>query len=80
VAVRDEISGDVHDLEEVTTLFSGERGETPIVQDQQLHPPERLQQPSVAAGATSQAECLEQPGHAVIHDGAVVPARLVPEG
>jgi hypothetical protein len=46
----------VHDLQQVLALFGGERGRAPVVEDQQLHPADRLQQPSVAPVAARQGQ------------------------
>ena len=67
----------VHDLQQIAALVAGERRQAPVVQDQQLHPADRLQQASMAAVAAGQGQRLQQSGHAVIDDRAVVPARLV---
>lgn len=70
----------VHDFEQIAPLLAGERGEPPVVEDQQLHPADRLEQPGVAAIAASERQCLQRARHAVVDDGAIVAARLVAEG
>ena len=52
----------VHDLQQVAALLAGERRQAPIVQDQQLHPAERLQQPSIAPVAAGQASASSSLG------------------
>ena len=51
----------VDDFQQIAALLAGERCETPIVEDQQLDPRERLEQPGIAAVAAGERERLEQP-------------------
>src|SRR5208283_2671628 len=57
-----------------------ERFGSPIVEDKQLDPRERAQEPGVAGVAVGDGEIGEEPGHAGVEDGDVLPARLVAEG
>src|SRR3546814_4458905 len=52
----------------------------PVVEDQQVDAGQRLEQPGVAAVAAGERQGLEEPGQAVVEDGAVVAAGLVAEG
>jgi hypothetical protein len=42
----------VDDFEEITTLVAGERGETPVVEDEQVDPRQHLEEPCVASLTT----------------------------
>src|SRR5271155_4959290 len=64
-------------LKNVAALLGGERGEAPIVQDQQLDARQALEQPGMTPIAASECESIEQPWHAMIEDGAIVAAGLV---
>ena len=46
----------VDDLEKVAALLAGQRRQSPIVEDQQLHPAQRLQQPSIPTIAARESE------------------------
>ena len=70
----------VHDLQQVAPLLGGERGQAPVVEDQQLDPGQALQQAGVAPVAARQGERLEQPRQTLVEHRAVVAAGLVAEG
>ena len=57
-------------LKDVATLLGGERGEAPIVQDQQLDARQALEEPGVTPIAACECQGIEQPWHAMIKDGA----------
>jgi hypothetical protein len=67
------------DFEEITLLEMGERRKSPIIQDQELDAPERLEKPGVATIATRERQGLEEPGNALIEHAPPVPAGLVAE-
>ncbi len=69
----------VDDFEQVAALLGGQRGEPPIVEDEQVDAGDAGQQASVAAVAAGERERLEQPRQPVIEDGAIVAAGLVAE-
>ena len=69
----------VDDLEEVAALLGGERGEAPIVEDQQLDARQALEEPRMTPVAACECQGIEQPWHAMIEDGAIVAACLVAE-
>jgi hypothetical protein len=70
----------IDDLEEIATLLAGERGEPPIVEDEEIDARERLEQSSIASVAAGEREGLEQSWKAMIEDGTIVAASLVAEG
>ena len=49
------------DLKYVATLLLGERGEAPIVQDQQVNARQALEEPCMTTVATCECERIEQP-------------------
>jgi hypothetical protein len=51
----------VDDFEEIATLVAGERGEAPIVEDEQVDPRQRLEQPCIASVAAGERQSFEQP-------------------
>src|SRR6266545_2133469 len=69
----------VDDLEEIATLLASERGEPPIVEDEEIDPRQHLEKPSIASVAARERECFEQPRKAMIEDGTIVAAGLVAE-
>ena len=69
----------VDDLQQITRLIEGDRGETPVVKDQEIDPRQGLQQPCVPAIAARERQGIEQPWHAMIEHGAIVAAGLVAE-
>ncbi len=70
----------VDDLQEIAGLILGDGGEPPVVEDQQIDARQALQQTRVTSVAARERKRIEQPGHAMIEHGAIVPARLVAEG
>lgn len=54
-----------------------ERFEPPIVEDEQLHAPERQQDTGIAAVAAGERKIGEELGNALVEDGAIVAAGLV---
>lgn len=66
-------------LEEIVACGGVERLETPVVQDEELHAPERSEQTRIAAIAARQCEVGEELGDALVEDGAIVAAGFVAE-
>ena len=69
----------IDDFEEITTLVAGERGEAPIIEDEQVDPREHLEEPRIASVAAGERQSLEQPWQPMVEDGTVVAAGLVAE-
>ena len=69
----------IDDLEQIAALLAGERGEPPIVEDEELDARRALEQPGIASVAAGERERLEQPRQAMIEDGTIVAAGLVAE-
>ncbi len=65
------------DFEEIALFVLVERGQPPIVQDQQLYARERLQQPCVATVAAGQRQRLEHAGDALIENASSFSASLM---
>src|SRR4029077_3023914 len=57
----------------------GERGEAPIVQDQQLDARQAFEEPRMTPVAACECQGIEQPWQAMVEDGAIVAACLVAE-
>jgi hypothetical protein len=66
-------------LKDVATLFGRQRGEAPIVQDQQLDAGQALEEPGMTPVGACECQGIKQPWHAMIEDGVVVAACLVAE-
>ena len=66
-------------LKDVATLLGGERGEAPIVQDQQLDARQALEEPRMTPVAACECQGIEQPWQAMVEDGAIVATCLVAE-
>ena len=56
-----------------------ERLQAPVIENEQIGAAQVAQKTRVASVATPQGEGLEEPGHALIEDRAVVATRLVAE-
>jgi hypothetical protein len=69
----------LQDLQEVVAGAVIERGETPVVEDQQIDAAERAQEARVAAVAAGERQIVEQTRDALVEDGAIVAAGLVAE-
>jgi len=67
------------DLQQVVALLGGEWLQSPIIEDQQLHPAECPHQPGVATIAACQCEIAEQTWDPLIQDGEIVAACAVAE-
>ena len=67
------------DFEQIARLIGGQRLRSPIVEDEQFGARDRAQQPGVAPVAMRDREIGEQPRHAVVEDGHVLPAGLLAE-
>ena len=69
-------------LEDFQKIMSGggvERLQAPIIENEQIGAAQIAQKTRMASVATRQCKGLEEPGHALIEDRAVVAARLVAE-
>jgi len=66
-------------FEKIAALLAGERGESPVIEDEKIDARERLEQASIASVATGEREGLEQPGKTMIEDGTIIAAGLVAE-
>jgi hypothetical protein len=69
----------IDDLEEVAALLAGKRGEAPVVEDEQLYPRQRLEEPGITPVALGERKSFEQPRKTMIEDGAIIAAGLVTE-
>jgi hypothetical protein len=69
----------VDDFEEIATLLAGERGEAPVVEDEQIDPRQHLEEPCIASVAAGESQGFEQPGQPMVEDGTIVAACLVAE-
>lgn len=67
------------DFEKVSLLGFGEDGQAPIVQNQELDAPERLEEPAIAAIAAGQRQRLEEARDTLIENAFSVTAGFVPE-
>ena len=68
------------DFEEVVTSGGVEGLETPVIEDEQLHPAERPQETGIATIAAGEGEVGEQLGNALVENGAIVTTGFVAEG
>ncbi len=69
----------VDDLEDVATLLGRHGRQAPVVEDQELHACQALQQPCMASVTAGEGQRIEQARHAPVEHGAVVPAGFVAE-
>jgi hypothetical protein len=69
----------IDDFEEITTLLSGERGEAPVVEDEQVDPRQHLEEPCIASVTAGERQSFEQPRQPMIEDRTVVSACLMAE-
>lgn len=67
------------DLQQVVALLGGEWLQSPVIEDQQLHPADCPHQPGVTTIAACQCEIAEQAWDALIQDGMIVATCPVPE-
>jgi hypothetical protein len=67
------------DLQEVAALLGIELLRSPVVEDEKIDAGKGAQELGVAAIAAGEREGCEQPRHAMIEDGEVLPAGLVTE-
>ena len=56
----------IDDFEEITPLLGGEWREPPIVEDEELDPRQRLEEPSIASVAAGERKSFEQPWQAMV--------------
>ena len=68
------------DFQQIVSGSGIERLQTPIIEDQKIGTSEIAQETRMATVAARQREILEQPGHALIEDRAIVATGLVAEG
>src|ERR1700733_15276461 len=69
----------VDDFQQVTPLLRGERGQTPIIEDENLDPGKALEHAGVAPIATRQTETFQHARHTLIEHRAVVALGYLPE-
>src|SRR6266545_3417133 len=69
----------VDDLQQIATLLLRQRGEPPVVEDQQLDACQGFEHPATTAVTACERQGIEQPRHSLIEDGAIVSAGLVTE-
>ena len=67
------------DFQQVATLWGGQDGQPPIVDDQHVHAGDGFEDALVTTIATGQRECFEHARGTLIEDGPPIPARPVPE-
>ena len=69
----------LEDFQEIMPGGGVERLQAPIIENEQIGAAQIAQQTRMASVATRQGKGLEEPGHALIEDRAVVATRLVAE-
>lgn len=69
-----------NDFQQITAFPVAERGESPIVEDEEIGLGELVQESRVRAVATCHREIAEEPGQADVADGVPLPARAMTEG
>ena len=69
----------LENFQEITAFGGGQHRQAPVVQDQDLSALDGFQNAGEPTVASGDCQCLEEPGNAVIHDPAVIAARLVAE-
>lgn len=69
----------VEDLEQVVAPLTGERGEAPVVEDEEPGSGEPLDELGVGAVPAGEGEFVEEPREAVVAGGDAVAAGLVAE-
>ena len=67
------------DFQEIMAGGGVERLKPPIVEDEKVGAAEIAQDPRMASIAARQREVLEQPGHALVENGPIVPASFMAE-
>ena len=69
----------LEDFQKIVTGGGVERLQAPVIENEQIGAAEVAQKTRMASVATRQGEGLEEPGHALIEDRAIVATRLVAE-
>ena len=69
----------LEDFQEIVPGGGVERLQAPVIENEQIGAAQVAQKTRMAAVAARQGESLEEPGHALIEDRAVVATRLVAE-
>ena len=69
----------VEDLQEITLLVGCERRQAPVIQDQERDACQGFEEATVASITAREQQGVEQPGQAIVEDGAIVAAGLVAE-
>ena len=69
----------LEDFQKIVTGGGVERLQAPVIENEQIGAAQVAQKTRMASVATPQGEGLEEPGHALIEDRAVVATRLVAE-
>lgn len=70
----------VEDLQEVAPFGRVENRQAPVVEQEELNAPQRLEQATIASITSSQRERLEEARDAMVEDRAIVTAGFVAEG
>ena len=66
----------VDDLEKIAALVTGERSQSPVIEDKEFDPRQRPEPPCMSSVAACRQR-FEQPRHAMVEDGTLVAACLV---
>ncbi len=67
----------VDDLKEIATLVGGEWSQSPVVEDEEFDPRQRLEQACMASVAACQRQASNSRGMAMVEDRTIVAACLV---
>jgi hypothetical protein len=70
----------LEDFEEIVSFLSAERGEAPVVEDEDVDLRPAREEPRERAVAAGDVEFVREARHAAIEDGVAVAARFVAEG
>src|SRR4051794_11281219 len=69
----------VNDFQQVASLFGGERGQSPVVEDQNLNAGKALEHACITAIATRQTEAFQHARHTLVEHRTVVAAGSLTE-
>jgi len=69
----------VDDFEKIAPLLGGERGEAPVVENEEIDSRQHLEEPRIASVAASESQRFEQPWQPMVEEGTIVAAGLVVE-
>src|SRR6201995_5177797 len=70
----------VDDLQQIASLFSGERCQSPVIEDEDLHAGQALEHAGIATVTPGETKPFQHARHALIEHGAIIPAGAVTEG